>query len=100
MHLRVLARLLALTLAHLRECLPLHGYTRLRQVYASSKLGNSLFTTELSRRLKGSPVDCMCVSPGMVDTGLWRDYPFWCVFVFGICRCGDGGYEEVVGLAH
>ena len=49
------------------------------QVYASSKLCNSLFTAELHRRLEAQKrhVDCLCVSPGMVDTGLWRDYPLW-----------------------
>ena len=48
-------------------------------VYASSKLAQLLLFLELDRRLRaaGNPVDSLCVSPGMVDTGLWRNYPLW-----------------------
>ena len=46
-------------------------------VYASSKLCTSLLTAETYRRLRGQHVDCVCVSPGMVDTSLWRNYPLW-----------------------
>ena len=46
-------------------------------VYACSKLCTSLLSAELHRRLRGLPIDCLCVSPGMVNTELWRNYPQW-----------------------
>ena len=48
-------------------------------VYGSSKQANLMMTMELNRKLQAaeSPVDVLCVSPGMVDTGLWRNYPTW-----------------------
>jgi NAD(P)-dependent dehydrogenase (short-subunit alcohol dehydrogenase family) len=46
-------------------------------VYACSKLCTSLLSVEMQRRLCGLPVDCLCVSPGMVNTELWRNYPQW-----------------------
>jgi retinol dehydrogenase-14 len=49
------------------------------EAYATSKLGNLLFTYELSRRLKGSGVDANALHPGVVRTKLLRagfgDYP-------------------------
>ena len=36
--------------------------------YRASKLGNVLFTTELARRIKGSPVTVVAVSPGPAKT--------------------------------
>lgn len=49
------------------------------EAYATSKLGNLLFTYELSRRLKGSGIDANALHPGVVRTKLLRagfgDYP-------------------------
>ena len=42
--------------------------------YASTKLMNVMFTRSLSRRLEGTGVRANCLSPGLVDTGLSRDY--------------------------
>jgi len=55
------------------------------KAYASTKLCNQLMNLELCRRLEaaagegggGPRVVCLCVSPGMVDTELWRNYPQW-----------------------
>ena len=45
--------------------------------YANSKLCNTLFTAELSRRLtaRGSSVTAYSVSPGRVATGIFRNVP-------------------------
>ena len=42
--------------------------------YATTKLMNILFTRSLARRLEGTEVRANCLSPGLVDTGLSRDY--------------------------
>jgi NAD(P)-dependent dehydrogenase (short-subunit alcohol dehydrogenase family) len=42
--------------------------------YASTKLMNVMFTRSLARRLEGTGVRANCLSPGLVDTGLSRDY--------------------------
>jgi NAD(P)-dependent dehydrogenase (short-subunit alcohol dehydrogenase family) len=42
--------------------------------YATTKLMNILFTRSLAQRLEGTGVRANCLSPGMVDTGLSRDY--------------------------
>lgn len=49
------------------------GYRPMRR-YASTKLMNILFTRSLARRLDGTGVRANTLSPGMVDTGLSRDY--------------------------
>ena len=50
--------------------------------YRASKLANVLFTTELARRIKGSPVTVVAVSPGPAKTNF-----------------GGGGPSGVMGLA-
>jgi len=49
------------------------GYRPMRQ-YSSTKLMNLLFTRSLARRLEGTGVRANALSPGMVDTGLSREY--------------------------
>ena len=43
--------------------------------YASSKLMNVLFTTELARRLQGTNITANCLHPGVVGTGFAQDEP-------------------------
>ncbi|CAE8734811.1 unnamed protein product, partial [Polarella glacialis] len=45
--------------------------------YGSSKLANMLLCKELSARFGASHVDVSIVSPGMVNTELWRNFPAW-----------------------
>ena len=61
------------------------GYQAVLQ-YANTKLCNALFTFEAARRIRamqsrGDPdtplVDYNLVTPGMVNTGLFRDYPWY-----------------------
>lgn len=47
------------------------------QNYATSKLANMHLATALSRRLQGASVDVLVLSPGMVHTGLWSQFPSW-----------------------
>jgi NAD(P)-dependent dehydrogenase (short-subunit alcohol dehydrogenase family) len=42
--------------------------------YASTKLMNIMFTRSLARRLEDTGMRANCLSPGLVDTGLSRDY--------------------------
>jgi NAD(P)-dependent dehydrogenase (short-subunit alcohol dehydrogenase family) len=44
------------------------------QAYANSKLANVVFTYELARRLEGTGVTANCVHPGVIHTGLLRNY--------------------------
>ena len=43
------------------------------RAYATSKLANILFTTEVARRLEGTGVSANCHHPGVVSTGLAGD---------------------------
>lgn len=45
------------------------------QHYSDTKLCNQLLVTELAQRWPNTKV--FSVSPGMVDTGLWRNFPTW-----------------------
>ncbi|XP_068456209.1 dehydrogenase/reductase SDR family member 13-like [Clinocottus analis] len=57
------------------------------QAYCNSKLCNMLFTHELAKRLKGSPVSCYSVHPGVVRTELSRNVSLWQkVFIEPIAR--------------
>ena len=49
------------------------------QHYSDTKLCNQLLVTALTRRWPETKV--FVVSPGMVDTGLWRNFPSWFQFV-------------------
>ena len=51
------------------DCFPLRNY-------ADSKLANILFTYELSRRLQGTGITVNALHPGVIDTEIWRNYPF------------------------
>lgn len=44
-------------------------------VYGQSKMCNILFTRELAKRLEGTGVTTNCLHPGVVNTGLARDFP-------------------------
>lgn len=46
------------------------------QVYARSKLANMLFARALARRLQGSGITVNALHPGVVDTGLAREFPW------------------------
>jgi retinol dehydrogenase-14 len=52
------------------------GYFIMR-AYCRSKLGNVLFTRELSRRLQGTGVTVTCLHPGAVATNIWSSAPRW-----------------------
>lgn len=45
------------------------------RVYGTSKLANVLFTSELARRLDGTGVTVNALHPGVVATGIVRDFP-------------------------
>ena len=45
--------------------------------YAQSKLANVLFTKELARRLEGAGVTANCLHPGVVNTAIMRELPFF-----------------------
>lgn len=50
--------------------------------YANTKHANMLLLTHLAERWRGGdgagPIaEVFAVTPGMVDTGLWRNFPFW-----------------------
>lgn len=42
------------------------------QAYCNTKLMNVLFSSELARRLEGTPVTSNCLHPGVIGTNLWR----------------------------
>ena len=63
--------------SHGRMWQPENGLCTGMKAYASTKLCNQLMNLELHRRLKEDGVTSVCVSPGLVDTGLWRHYPLW-----------------------
>jgi NAD(P)-dependent dehydrogenase (short-subunit alcohol dehydrogenase family) len=78
--------------------------------YASTKLMNIMFTRSLAKRLEGTGVRANCLSPGMVDTGLSRDYGpamRWIVRRIAkpqeeggktpVCVMSDPEHEEVTG---
>ena len=44
------------------------------QAYANTKLMNLVFTYELARRLEGKRVDANCLHPGVIKTGLMRNF--------------------------
>ncbi|XP_017132878.1 retinol dehydrogenase 13-like [Drosophila elegans] len=47
------------------------------KAYNQSKLANLLFTRELAKRLEGSGVTVNALHPGLVDTGLARNWAFF-----------------------
>jgi NAD(P)-dependent dehydrogenase (short-subunit alcohol dehydrogenase family) len=51
--------------------------------YADSKLMNVMFAVELTRRMKGTGVVANALHPGIVDTELGRDQP-WYMQIFGL----------------
>jgi NAD(P)-dependent dehydrogenase (short-subunit alcohol dehydrogenase family) len=53
-----------------------HRYRTMR-IYGQSKLANILFTYELARRLRGTPVTVNCLHPGTVATGLGQNNGAW-----------------------
>ncbi len=56
------------------------GYERrysIMKAYARSKLGNVLFSNELSRRLAGTGVTSNSLHPGAVATNIWSGAPTW-----------------------
>ena len=53
--------------------------------YAASKLAALLFTLELNRRYSDSRnIRSMTVNPGAVNSDIWRGYPQWIRFIFGL----------------
>ena len=55
---------------------PNHDWTAVKH-YGDTKLGNQLLVTELCHRTNLTTTKIFSVSPGMVDTGLWRNFPLW-----------------------
>ena len=53
---------------------PESEYTAVKH-YSDTKLCNQMLTTALAERWPGTKT--FSVSPGMVDTGLWRNFPPW-----------------------
>jgi NAD(P)-dependent dehydrogenase (short-subunit alcohol dehydrogenase family) len=50
--------------------------SRINPAYCNSKLANMLFNVELSKRIRGTGVDCFALCPGFVYTNLFRyHYP-------------------------
>jgi len=45
--------------------------------YGRSKFANVLFSNELARRLEGTGVTCNSLHPGVVNTAITRDVPFY-----------------------
>ena len=48
---------------------------KMMRAYGQSKLGNVLFTYALAKRLAGTGVTANCLHPGIVRTGIFRDFP-------------------------
>lgn len=77
-------------------------YTAVKH-YADTKLCNQLLTTTLVERWPETKV--FSVSPGMVDTGLWRNFPAWFQFLtwpirkIGLRSCEDAALGIVYACA-
>jgi NAD(P)-dependent dehydrogenase (short-subunit alcohol dehydrogenase family) len=50
------------------------------RAYGQSKLANVLFTLELARRLKSTPITANALRPGVIPTNLGRHLPEWQVW--------------------
>jgi NAD(P)-dependent dehydrogenase (short-subunit alcohol dehydrogenase family) len=59
------------------------GYSAMR-VYGKSKLANIYSTTELARRLEGTPATANCLHPGVVASGFGRDSDTKGIVAFGL----------------
>jgi NAD(P)-dependent dehydrogenase (short-subunit alcohol dehydrogenase family) len=70
------------------------GYRGMRR-YSATKLMNILFTRALARRLEGTGVSAICLTPGFRHTGLSRDYK---PFLDGVVRLMAGTPEEGAAL--
>ena len=46
-------------------------------MYGHSKLANGLFTLQLSKRLAGTAVTANAVHPGVINTNLGRNFPWY-----------------------
>lgn len=69
--------------------------------YARSKLCNLLMTVELNRRLKdrNSSITAHCVSPGRVNTNIFREFPFLKPVATNCFKAAAHGAETVVYAA-
>lgn len=47
------------------------------QAYGVSKLANGLFTLELTKRLAQTPTTANAIHPGIINTNLGRNFPWW-----------------------
>lgn len=50
--------------------------------YSASKLAAILFTVELNKRYQAKGLRSIAVSPGTVNSDIWRGYPRWVVKIF------------------
>lgn len=78
------------------------GYFILK-AYNRSKLGNVLFTRELSRRLQRTGVTVNCLHPGAVATNIWSHAAWWARPFLSLAKLfmvtpGQGG-DAIVFLA-
>ena len=55
---------------------------KVSSAYANSKLLLMYFTKELAERLKGTRITVNCLHPGIVGSGVSRDFPEWMVVLF------------------
>jgi NAD(P)-dependent dehydrogenase (short-subunit alcohol dehydrogenase family) len=73
------------------------------QAYANTKLMNVVFTYELARRLEGTGVTANCLHPGVIHTGLMRNFSFVLHLLWLLLRRffkqPDDGAETPVYLA-
>jgi len=70
------------------------------QSYANSKLWLTLYSFLLAERLEGKSVTVNCIHPGIVNTGVFRDYPLWFTKLLGLfLQSPQSGAEPVLRLA-
>jgi NAD(P)-dependent dehydrogenase (short-subunit alcohol dehydrogenase family) len=61
------------------------------KMYFVTKNSNILFTYELARRLRGTKVTANCLHPGFIDSGIWRNVPFFLKLVLDFLT---GGFQK------
>lgn len=71
-----------------------------KAVYANSKLLLILFTQELAARLRSNSCTANCMHPGLIGTGVFREYPTWFSKVLNLFATSlEEGAKPLVKLA-